>query len=156
MYNKVNIRVYRRGFKGTILLWNTHPLTDEQKRNMAIYVKGPEDQGWWIPQTAMPNIQQMGKVMDGKTDTITIVHDDKITANAAFQIKLVFGKGETDFKEAIIDIEPSNTHKMYTRPERIVLPSGKTIYAENARIVDIEDSVLNRIANKIKEVLGAK
>ena len=154
MYNKVNIRVYKRGFKGTIIIWNVHPLTDEQRHNVAFHVKRPDDKDWSIPQTSLPDVDRMGKVKDEYTDTITIVHDDKIQAETPFAVRLVFGNGETDFKEAVLNIEPSNQHKMFTKPERIVMPSGKTVYAENAHVVSMDDNVVNRIASQVAKLVG--
>lgn len=153
MYNKVNIRVYKRGFKSTILIWNVHPLTDEQRNNVEIQVRRQGDKDWIIPKTEMPDVQRMGRVKDEFTDTISIVHDDNIKAETAFLVRLVFGKGETDFKEATLNVEPSNTHKVFTKPERIVTATGKTVYAENAHVVSMDEGVMDRIVDKLKGAL---
>ena len=155
MYNKVNIRVYKRGFKGTIFIWNTDPLTDEQRRNYVVYVRRTPQEDWIIPETTMPDVLRMGRVKDDKTDTIMVMHNEQITMETQFMLRLVFGKGETDFKESFLTVEPANAHKMYTKPERVVLPTGKTVYAENANVVSMADEVIEKIASKVKEKLDS-
>ena len=154
MYNKVNIRVYKRGFKSTILVWNTDPLTPVERQSVRIWVRTADDTEWWIPDTTMPDVQRMGRVKDEKTDTVAIMHDDMISADTEFEVRLTFvdamlGGG----KEAYLRVEPSNQHKVFTKPERIVTPTGKTVYAENANVVSMDQSVIDKIAQTVKDML---
>lgn len=135
------------------MIWNVHPLTDEQRNNVQFFVRKQGDKDWIMPQTAMPDVQRMGRVKDEYTDTISIIHDDDIKAETAFLIRIVFGNGETDFKEATLNVEPSNTHKVFTKPERIVTAAGKTVYAENAHVVSMDEGIIDKIVDKLKGAL---
>jgi len=155
MYNKINIRVYKRGYKSTILIWNTEPLTPVERQNASVWVKVGEGD-WFVPQTMMPDTQRMGPLMDGNTDTIAIMHDDKtLTAETEFMVRILFSDAlvEGPKKEATLRVEPSNQHKMYTKPERIVLETGKTIYAEHAHVISMDQKVIDKIARAVRDVL---
>ena len=154
MYNKkVNIRVYKRGFKSTILIWNTEPLTPVERQNAKIWVKtGEED--WWVPQTDMPDVQRMGRVKDENTDTIAIMHDEKLNSENEFMVKISFVDAALGgAKEAFLKVEPSNQHKMFTKPERVVLETGKTVYAENAHVISMDPKVIDKIAQRVRDML---
>jgi len=148
--DKVNIRVYKRGFTGTILIWNTHPLTDEQRKSRTVYVRLSETEDWFIPKLGMPDIPRMGRALEEKNDTVMILHDERIDAKTGFELRLIFGDGESGYFEAKMRVEPSNTHKAHTKPERIVKADGKVVYAENANVVAMDDSVVQRIAKAVK------
>ena len=154
MHNKVNIRVYKRGFKSTILIWNTEPLTEQERQGVVILVRRGEDEPWWIPQTTMPDVQRMGRVKDENTDTVAIMHDDKLDADTEFMVRLVFSSvaGVTP-REAFLRVEPSNQHKMFTKPERLVLENGKTVYAENVHVISMDQKVVEKIARTVRDVL---
>ena len=154
MYSKVNIRVYKRGFKSTILIWNTDPLTERERGGVVVMVRRSDDEPWWIPQTAMPDVQRMGRVKDENTDTVAIVHDDKLDADTAFMVRLTFSAAvDAVPKEAFLKVEPSNQHKMFTKPERIVTEDGKTVYAENSHVISMDPMVIDKIARRVRDVL---
>ena len=155
MHNKINIRVYKRGYKSTILIWNIDPLTPIERQNYSLWVK-TEDTDWWVPETSMPDTQRMGPLLDGNTDTIAIMHDDRdITADTGFVVRLLFSDASPEGarKEAILRVEPSNQHRMFTKPERIVTETGKTVYAENAHVISIDQKVVDKIARAVKDML---
>jgi hypothetical protein len=99
--NKVNIRVYKRGYKGTILIWNNDVLTEEQRKKVKVFIKMQEADDWFAPEVGMPDVVRMGRIMDGKTDTISVIHNDDLTAESSFMVKLVFGEG-VNSKEATL------------------------------------------------------
>lgn len=156
MYSKVNIRVYKRGFKSTILIWNTEPLTPVERQNAKVWVR-IEDEDWWVPQTSMPDLQRMGRVKDENTDTIAIMHDEQLNADTEFMVRLSFADSmlgnDRGVKEAFLKVEPSNQHKMFTKPERVVLETGKTVYAENAHVVSMDQKVIEKIAQAVRDVI---
>lgn len=146
--NKVNIRVYKRGYKGTILIWNIDPLTEVQRDVVRVYVRPTDGTEWTEPETAMPDVARMGKIMDGQTDTITIVHDESLTDETPFTARLIFGSGQ-DIREATLDIEPKNQHKPYVKTERYPLGNGQFIYADPAYIIGIHPLALEELGRNI-------
>jgi hypothetical protein len=146
--NKVNIRVYKRGYKGTILIWNTDPLTEEQRKNAKVFVRPEGCNDWMEPQTGMPDTIRMGKIMDGKTDTITVVHDDNFTAETPFAVKIDFGD-----MTAELEVEPKNQHKAYVKTERYQLENGQFIYADPAYVIGFHPVVTEQLRRLISEEL---
>jgi hypothetical protein len=148
--NRVNIRVYKRGYKGTILIWNTEPLTEEQRAKVQVVVRTDGD--WFKPELGAPDTVRMGKIMDGHTDTVMVVHNDALTADTPFSVKLVFGDGPTA-KEATLDIEPKNQHKAYVKTERYQLTNGQFVYADPAFIIGAHPVVMEEIQKMITEAV---
>jgi hypothetical protein len=145
--NKVNIRVYKRGYKGTILIWNTDPLTEDQRKNAKIFIRPEGVESWIEPQTGMPDTVRMGKIMDGKTDTVTVIHDDNFTADTPFSVKIEFGEGV----ESVLDVEPKNQHKAYVKTERYQLANGQFIYADPAYVIGLHPVVIDDLRKVIIE-----
>jgi hypothetical protein len=145
--NKINIRVYKRGYKGTILIWNTDPLTDDQRRRVKVWIKPEGSETWEEPETGMPDTVRMGKIMDGKTDTVTIVHNDQLTADTSFSVRLAFGDGV----EAFLDVEPKNQHKAYVKTERYQLANGQFVYADPAYVIGLHPTVIDDLKKSIVE-----
>lgn len=153
MPEPINIRVYKRGYHGTILLWNVEPLTEEQRKNVAVYVQRVNDKEWITPTTGMPDITRMAKAKDEQTDTIMIMHNEPLTQSTPFNVKLVFGKGETGYQEATYFVAPANSHRRpFTKPRRMVT-DGKIVYAESVNIVGVEKSVVEQIAEAVANKL---
>jgi hypothetical protein len=148
--NKINIRVYKRGYKGTILIWNTDPLTEDQRRRVKVNVKVDGSEQWEEPETGMPDTMRMGKIMDGKTDTVTIMHNDQLTAETSFSVKLDFGDGV----EAFLDVEPKNQHKAYVKTERYQLSGGQFVYADPAYVIGIHPTVMEDLRRVIVEEMS--
>lgn len=92
--NRINVRIYKRLPTGTIVIWNTDVLTQEQKDNVLVGVRRITDNKWLVPICSTPDVARMGNVMDGNTDTIMIVHDERINEDTPFIIRLTFGKVE--------------------------------------------------------------
>ena len=157
-HSEVNIRVYKRGYAGTILIWNMHPLSEEQKKreNLAVYVKRPEDKDWWVPKLGMPDKPRMGKALELNNDTITIVHDEKIDPKTGFDLRLVFGGGTDGYYEAKTRIEPSNSYKPFVKPERTIMNSGKVKYVNPVKVIAMEDEVVERIAEATARKIRGK
>ena len=147
--NKVNIRVYKRGYKGTILIWNTDPLTEEQRKNAKVTVRPEGSEQWIEPMTGMPDTIRMGKIMDGRTDTITVVHDDNFTADTPFSVRIDFGD-----MVAELDVEPKNQHKAYVKTERYQLANGQFIYADPAYVIGLHPVVREELRSLIAEELS--
>ena len=147
MMNKINIRVYKRGYKGTILIWNTDPLTEDQRRNAKVLVRPEGFDNWIEPETGMPDTVRMGKIMDGRTDTVTVVHDDAFTAETPFSVKILFGDGI----EAMLDVEPKNQHRAYVKTERYQLANGQFIYADPAYVIGIHPSIMEDLKRSLVE-----
>jgi len=149
---KINIRVYKRGHRGTILIWNTDPLTSEQAKMKRVYVRLDGDEKWYEPETGMPDTLRMDKVMDGHTDTIMVAHDDRLTEETPFEVKITFGEG-TELKDSSLLVEPKNQHKAYVKTERHQLANGQFVYADPAYIIGVHPIVLEEIKTSIIEAM---
>ena len=147
MTSKINIRVYKRGYKGTILIWNTDPLTEDQRRSAKIFVKPEGFDNWIEPETGMPDTVRMGKIMDGRTDTVTVIHDDAFTAETPFTVRIVF---DGDI-EAMLEVEPKNQHRAYVKTERYQLANGQFIYADPAYVIGIHPSIMEDLKRSLIE-----
>ena len=148
---KVNIRVYKRGYKGTILIWNTEPLTEEQRGKVQVVTRTDGD--WFKPELGTPDTLRMGKIMDGHTDTTMVVHNDALTADTPFSVKLIFGDGPS-VKEAVLDIEPKNQHKAYVKTERYQLVNGQFVYADPAFIIGMHPVIMEEIRKIVTEAVA--
>lgn len=147
--NKINIRVYKRGYKGTILIWNTDPLTEEQRKNYVLSIKMEGSDVWTTPETGMPDTVRMGKIMDGRTDTMMVMHNEQLTADTPFSVRLSFGEDV----EAYLDIEPKNQHKAYVKTERYQLPNGQFVYADPAYVIGIHPTIIQDLSRSLIEEL---
>jgi len=141
---KVNIRVYKRDADGTVLIWNTHPLTPEQRQQLAVLVRMEDAQDFKVVETKPSDTSKMQRVLDASTDTITIKHADGLDENTAFTVRLEFGQN-ADKKEASMDVERRGEHTGFAKVIRYRMPNGRVIYAMPAVIVgDLRDQLGKR------------
>ena len=113
---RINIRVYKRLPVGTILIWNTQGLTDDQRRDFQVYVHKLTDNTWTQPVLGKPDVAKMGSVLDSNTDTTMIMHDDAIGEDTPFIVKITFGKMEV--REASVKVAGRNSHIPFLKPIR--------------------------------------
>jgi hypothetical protein len=89
----------------------------------------------------------MGKIMDGRTDTVTVIHDDAFTAETPFTVRIVF---DGDI-EAMLEVEPKNQHRAYVKTERYQLANGQFIYADPAYVIGIHPSIMEDLKRSLIE-----
>jgi hypothetical protein len=156
MQTKINIRVYKRNEIGTIFIWNTDPLSPELRKQPNYEVQYDSGIGnpWLKPEIQMPDVQRMGRVIDGQTDTIMVMHTSSFTEKTRFLFRLSFGPKE-EFS-TVLDVQPRNEYQGHFKVERAVLPDGHVKYVVPATVVKLDDNVRQEIKNIVKEAISEK
>jgi len=114
--DRINIRVYKRLPIGTILIWNTQSLNDEQRLNFRVQVRRMTDSHWIVPPMEAPDVTKMNSVLDGQTDTVMIKHEGSIGEETPFIAKITYGK--IDLREASIKVAGRSSNTPYVKPVR--------------------------------------
>jgi len=114
--DKVNIRVVSRTKEQTILIWNTQPLTAEQRVNYKVTCRLMTSDTWLTFPSVSPAPALVGKFMDGNTDAVAITHNAVLQEDTPFLARITFGL--TDLKETSIKVAGKNSAMPYVKPIR--------------------------------------
>ena len=150
MQNKINIRVYKRNEVGTILIWNTDPLSADvrQQPNFEVQI---EDGSWIVPKVQIPDVQRMGRVIDSKTDTTMIQHTAELNEKTKFVFRLSFGPRH-EFS-TLLEVQPRNEYQGHYKIVRVPKPNYRVVYAAPAFVVGLDDDTKQTIGEIVKDAV---
>jgi hypothetical protein len=144
--NRINIRVYKRLPGGTILIWNTDLLNQEQREHSQVRIKRMTDQSWVVPRTA--SSRDLGVVMtDTDTDSVAIMHNEDLSEDTPFIAKIMFGRME--IREAAVKVAGRNSHMPFIKPIR----TDGGVYAMPVHLINVtelKDAIVSDIKNLLK------